>query len=92
MRTSSRGAVRIVRETGKPIAQVARELGLNEGTLGNLPPGGVTGIGYGWLGTKQRATLGDTGLTLMGARVYQGLGKADHAVIRGDIGRGWGGG
>ena len=28
------GAVRIVRETGKPIAQVARELGLNEGTLG----------------------------------------------------------
>jgi transposase len=29
------GAVRIVRETGKPIAQVARELGVNEGTLGN---------------------------------------------------------
>ena len=28
------GAVRIVRETGKPIAQVARELGLHEGTLG----------------------------------------------------------
>ncbi len=28
------GAVRIVRETGRPIAQVARELGLNEGTLG----------------------------------------------------------
>jgi transposase len=28
------GAVRIVRETGKPIAQGARELGLNEGTLG----------------------------------------------------------
>ena len=28
------GAVRIVRETGKPIAQVARELGVNEGTLG----------------------------------------------------------
>ena len=29
------GAVRIVNETGRPIAQVARELGVNEGTLGN---------------------------------------------------------
>ena len=29
------GAVRIVVETGKPVAQVARELGINEGTLGN---------------------------------------------------------
>jgi transposase len=29
------GAVRIVRETGKPIAQVARDLGVNPGTLGN---------------------------------------------------------
>lgn len=29
------GAVRIVRETNKPIVQVARELGVNEGTLGN---------------------------------------------------------
>lgn len=29
------GAVQIVRETGKPIAQVARELGLCEQTLGN---------------------------------------------------------
>ncbi|HWM95578.1 MAG TPA: transposase, partial [Streptosporangiaceae bacterium] len=29
------GAVRLVRETGKPIAQVARELGIKEGTLGN---------------------------------------------------------
>jgi transposase len=29
------GAVRIVRETGKPVAQVARDLGVNEGILGN---------------------------------------------------------
>jgi len=29
------GAVRIVRDTGKPVAQVARDLGINAGTLGN---------------------------------------------------------
>jgi transposase len=29
------GAVRIVRETGKPVAAVARDLGINPGTLGN---------------------------------------------------------
>ena len=29
------GAVRIVGETGRPVAQVARDLGVNEGTLGN---------------------------------------------------------
>ena len=29
------GAVRIVRETGKPIAVVARDVGINSGTLGN---------------------------------------------------------
>jgi transposase len=29
------GAVRIVEETGKPIAQIARDLGVNVGTLGN---------------------------------------------------------
>lgn len=38
-----------------------------------LPAGSAAsltkGVGYGWVGAKQRATL-DTGLTLMGARVY----------------------
>ena len=29
------GAVRIVRETGKPIAHVAEDLGIHAGTLGN---------------------------------------------------------
>jgi transposase-like protein len=29
------GAIRIVRETGKPIAQIARDLGVHPGTLGN---------------------------------------------------------
>jgi len=29
------GAVRLVTESGKPIAQVARDLDINEGTLGN---------------------------------------------------------
>lgn len=29
------GAVRLVHESDKPIAQIARDLGVNEGTLGN---------------------------------------------------------
>ncbi len=29
------GAVRIVKETGRSVAHIARELGVNEGTLGN---------------------------------------------------------
>jgi len=47
------GAVRIVKESEKSIAQVAKDLGINEGTLGNWvardreanagPPGGLTG-------------------------------------------------
>jgi len=41
------GAVRIVRETGKPSAQVARELGINDGTLAN------------WVGRDRRARDGD---------------------------------
>jgi transposase len=41
------GAVRIVRETGKPIAQVARELGVHEGTLGR------------WVNVDRRAREGE---------------------------------
>ncbi|MCB0916155.1 MAG: transposase [Actinobacteria bacterium] len=29
------GAVRIVLESGRPVAQVGRDVGVNEGTLGN---------------------------------------------------------
>jgi transposase len=39
------GAVRIVRESGRPIAQVARELGINAGTLGNWVAKDDTGRG-----------------------------------------------
>ena len=45
------GAVRIVEETGKPIAQVARDLGVNEGTLGN------------WVNLDRQAREGTTGLS-----------------------------
>jgi transposase len=43
------GAVRIVRETGKPIAQVARDLGISGGTLGN------------WVNSERRAREGGDG-------------------------------
>jgi transposase len=41
------GAVQIVRETGKPIAQVPRELGVHEGTLGR------------WVNADRRARRGE---------------------------------
>ena len=45
------GAVRIVEETGKPIAQVARDLGVIEGTLGN------------WVARARAARAGTQGLS-----------------------------
>jgi len=52
--------VRIVRETGKPIAQVARDLGINEGTLGNwyakdrAERGGADGLSHDDLAELKR--------------------------------------
>jgi transposase len=53
------GAVRLVRETGKPIAQVARELGINDGTLGNWVNQDLRrrAAGDGGLGEDERAEL-----------------------------------
>jgi transposase len=53
------GAVRLVRETGKPIAQVARDLGINPGTLGNWVnlDRRRRGEGDGVLGEDERAEL-----------------------------------
>ena len=53
------GAVRLVRETGKPIAQVARDLGINEGTLGNWVNADKRrrGQGNGALDEDERAEL-----------------------------------
>jgi len=53
------GAVALVFETGKPIAQVARELGINDGTLGNwvAKARGDAGEGNGELSETERAEL-----------------------------------
>ena len=51
------GAVRIVLETGKPIAQVARDLGVNEGTLGNWVNQARAATGGGGLSESEREEL-----------------------------------
>jgi transposase len=63
------GAVRIVRETGKPIAQVARDLGINEGTLGN------------WVVRDQTAREGRDGLSTDDAAELKRL-RAENAELR----------
>src|ERR1700745_149657 len=53
------GAVRLVRETGRPIAQGAKDLGINEGTLGDWVSAEQRrrGDGNGALGEDERAEL-----------------------------------
>jgi transposase len=53
------GAVRIVRETKKPIAVVARDLGVNPGTLGNWvdKDRAARGEAEGGLSVDERAEL-----------------------------------
>jgi transposase len=53
------GAVRLVRETGKPIAQIAKDLGIHHGTLGNwvAKDRDARQGGDGRLGEGERAEL-----------------------------------
>ena len=53
------GAVRLVRETGRPIARVARDLGIHDGTLASWVNADRRrrGDGYGALSEDERAEL-----------------------------------
>lgn len=62
------GAVRIVEESGRSIAQVARDLGVHEGTLGN------------WV-AKARAAADPGGLTI-GERDELRQLRAENATLR----------
>ena len=63
------GAVRIVRETGKPIAQVARDLGINEGTLGN------------WFAQDRAEQKGSSGLSVEDINELMRL-RSENAELR----------
>jgi transposase len=63
------GAVRIVRETGKPIAQVARDLGVHPGTLGN------------WCAQDMAKCEGTEGLSVSDAEELKRL-RAENAELR----------
>lgn len=63
------GAVRIVNETNKPIAQVARDLGVNEGTLGN------------WVTRDREARHGTDGLSTGDIEELKRL-RAENAELR----------
>ena len=63
------GAVRIVKETSKPIAQIARDLGVNEGTLGN------------WVARDREARQGTEGLSKSDVEELKRL-RAEVAELR----------
>jgi transposase len=63
------GAVRIVKETSKPIAQIARDLGINEGTLGN------------WVARDREARQGIDGLSASEVEELKRL-RAEVAELR----------
>jgi transposase len=63
------GAVRIVKETSKPIAQIARDLGINEGTLGN------------WVARDREARQGTEGLSKSDVEELKRL-RAEVAELR----------
>ncbi len=63
------GAVRIVRETKKPIAVVARDLGVNPGTLGN------------WV-DKDRAARGESDVVSVDEQAELKQLRAENAELR----------
>lgn len=63
------GAVRIVRETGKPIAQVAKDLGIHDGTLGN------------WVARDRRAREGGDGMLSENERTELARLRRDNAEL-----------
>jgi transposase len=63
------GAVRIVRETGKPIAEVARDLGIGAGTLGN------------WM-NRDRLARGETEALTVDERARLGQLERENAELR----------
>ena len=63
------GAVRIVEETKKPIAVIARDLGVNEGTLGN------------WVAKAREARQGTEGLSKGDVEELKRL-RAQNAELR----------
>ena len=65
-----RGAVQLVFETGKPIAEVARDLGVNEGTLGN------------WCATERRRREGGKMVLSEGERAELNRLRKENAELR----------